>query len=315
MLLDNKAIYFLTLLSGNANIIVLRHYMISLIINDCFYVIFKTMSSVIFQNKVVIVTGASSGIGEATAFEFARNGSKVMLAARSEERLRQIVEDIRLKGGEASYMVTDVTIEDDCKRLVEQCVAVYGTVDILINNAGISMRAAFEDVDIKVLHRVMDVNFWGTVNCTKYAIPYLVANKGVLVGVSSVAGIHGLPGRTGYSASKFAMHGFLETVRIEYLKSGLHVMVIVPGFISTQIRKHALTADGSQQGSTPRVEEKMDTPEYVAKWILKGILKKKRNKLLSWEGKSTAILRPILPEFVDKAYYKAMAKEPDAPIK
>jgi short-subunit dehydrogenase len=269
----------------------------------------------IFKDKVVIVTGASSGIGEATAREFARNGSKVVLAARSESRLAKIVEEIRADHGEACYVKTDVTSENDCRKLIETAVSEFGTVHFLINNAGLSMRAVFDDVDLKVLHRLMDVNFWGTVYCTKYALPYLVDNKGSLVGVSSVAGFHGLPGRSGYSASKFAMHGLLETIRIENLKRGLHVMIIAPGFISSEIRIHALIADGSEQGESPREEEKLMSPEYVAKWILKGIKKKKRNKLLTWITRLTALFQRIVPKFVDWAYYIEMAREPKSPLK
>jgi short-subunit dehydrogenase len=269
----------------------------------------------LFENKVVIVTGASSGIGEATAREFAANGSKVILAARSEEKLELIVKEIREKGGEASYIKTDVSKEEECRNLVEKTVEKYGTVHILINNAGLSMRASFDDVDLKVLQKLMNVNFWGTVYCTKYALPYIVANRGSIVGVSSVAGFHGLPGRTGYSASKFAVHGFLETIRIENLKKGLHVMVIAPGFTSSEIRKHALTADGTEQGNSPREEGKMMSPEYVAKWVLKGIRKKKRNKILTWAGRFTALFQRIIPDVVDWAYYIEMSKEPKSPIK
>jgi short-subunit dehydrogenase len=161
---------------------------------------------------------------------------------------------------------------------------------------------------------LMDVNFWGTVYCTKYALPYLVSQKGSLVGVSSVAGFHGLPGRTGYSASKFAMHGFLETIRIENLKNGLHVMIIAPGFTSTEIRKNALTASGSKQGESPLDEHRLMSPEYVAEWVLKGIRKKKRNKLLTWDGRLTALFQRIIPGFVDWAYYYEMSREPKSPI-
>lgn len=269
----------------------------------------------IFKDKVVIVTGASSGIGEAAAREFARNGSKVVLAARSEARLAKIVEEIKADNGKACYVKTDVSNEDDCRKLIETAVSEFGTVHILVNNAGLSMRAVFDDVNLKVLHRLMDVNFWGTVYCTKYALPYLVENKGSLVGVSSVAGFHGLPGRSGYSASKFAIHGFLETIRIENLKRGLHVMVIAPGFTSSEIRIHALVADGSEQGESPRLEEKLMSPEYVAKWILKGIKKKKRNKLLTWNGRLTALFQRIVPKFVDWVYYIEMAREPKSPLK
>lgn len=269
----------------------------------------------IFREKVVIVTGASTGIGRAVAFEFARQGSKVVIAARSEDKLVQLEKEIREAGLEATHCVTDVTREEDCRRLIETALSKYGTIDILINNAGISMRALFSEVDLSVLKRLMDVNFWGTVYCTKHALPYLVRNKGSVVGVSSVAGFHGLPGRTGYSASKFAMHGFLETVRIENLRQKLHVMIIAPGFTTSEVRKHALLADGSEQGNSPREEGRMMSPEHVARWVLKGIRKKKRNKIMTWSGRFTALLQRIIPAVVDYAYYMEMKKEPASPLK
>ena len=269
----------------------------------------------LFKDKVVIVTGASSGIGEAIAREFAQKGSKVVLAARSESKLSEIAKEIIDSGGKAYIVKTDVSVESECKNLIDKTIEKYGTVNILVNNAGLSMRAAFIDVDLKVLHRLMDVNFWGTVYCTKYALPYLIENRGSLIGVSSVAGFHGLPGRTGYSASKFAIHGFLETIRIENLKKGLHVMIIAPGFTSTEIRRHALVANGTEQGESPRVEQDLMSPKYVARWVLKGIMKKKRNKLLTWDGKLTALFQRIIPTVVDWAYYYEMSKEPKSPLK
>lgn len=269
----------------------------------------------IFRDKVVIVTGASSGIGRATALEFARNGSKVVLAARSAARLAELEGEITAAGEEALLCVTDVSKEEDCRRLIEKAVEKFGTVDILINNAGISMRALFDDVEISVLKRLMDVNFWGTVYCTKYALPYIVGNRGSIVGVSSTAGFHGLPGRTGYSASKFALHGFLETIRIENLREKLHVMIIAPGFTTSEVRKHALLADGSEQGNSPREEKNMMSAEHVARWILKGIRKKKRNKIMTWTGRFTALLQRIIPAVVDYGYYLEMKREPNSPLK
>lgn len=268
-----------------------------------------------FNKKTVIITGASSGIGKATAYEFAKNGANLVLAARSINILNQIKPEIEQMGASVICIKTDVTIESDCKNLIEQALQNFGHIDILINNAGLSMRASFIDVEITVLKQLMDVNFWGAVYCTKYALPQLIKNKGVLVGVSSIAGFHGLPGRTGYSASKFALHGFLETIRIENLKTGLHVMVIAPGFTSSNVRKNALTANGKKQGDTPRNENKMTTPEHVAKVLIKSIRKHKRNKILSFEGKITALFQRILPEQIDCAYYKAMLKEPNSPLK
>jgi short-subunit dehydrogenase len=275
----------------------------------------KNIMANLFKDKVVIVTGASSGIGEAIAREFARNGSKVVMAARSEDLLKKITGELSLLNYDVTYVRTDVTSESDCRNLIERTVDKYGTIDILVNNAGISMRAVFTTVNLDVLRRLMDVNFWGTVYCTKYALPYLLQQKGSLIGVSSIAGFHGLPGRTGYSASKFAMHGFLETIRIENLKKGLHVMIIAPGFTSTDIRRRALTAEGNEQGASPLDEKSLMSPEYVAKWVLKGIRKKKRNKLLTWDGRITALFQRIVPNLIDLAYYHEMAREPDSPLK
>jgi NADP-dependent 3-hydroxy acid dehydrogenase YdfG len=267
------------------------------------------------DKKVVVVTGASSGIGEAMAREYAKMGAKVVMAARREEELKRIAEEIRAAGGEVTYSACDVVSEEDCKRLIERAVEAYGGIDVLICNAGLSMRALFDDCDLKVLHRLMDVNFWGTVNCTKYALPWLQKSRGSLVGISSVAGIHGLPGRTGYSASKYAMTGFLDTIRIENLKRGVHVMTACPGFTASNVRFSALTADGSQQGETPRNESKMMTPEEVAHIVARDIHRRKRLCLMEWEGRATHLLKKFVPGFVDRMFYAVMAKEPDSPLK
>ncbi len=267
------------------------------------------------NGKVVVVTGASSGIGEALAKTYAAAGAKVVLAARQEEKLQAVVSEIGAAGGEAIYSVCDVVKEDECQLLIDNAVEVYGKIDILICNAGLSMRALFDDVDLSVLHRLMDVNFWGTVNCVKYALPYLQSSKGSIVGVSSVAGLHGLPARTGYSASKYAMTGFLETIRIENLKKGLHVMIACPGFTASNVRFAALTANGTSQGETPRSEEKMMTSEEVANIIMRDTARRKRLCLMEFDGRATHLVKKFFPKFLDKMFYNVMAKEPDSPLK
>ena len=269
-----------------------------------------------FQGKVAIVTGASSGIGKALAYELARQSAKLVVAARNSEKLTGIAQDLENKGTEVLVVRTDVTQEADCKALIEKAHQRFGRIDILINNAGISMRAILEDLDCSVLRQVMDVNFWGTVYCTKYALPYLLATKGSLVGVISIAGFIGLPGRTGYAASKFAVRGFLNTVRIENIKKGLHVLVAAPGFTASNIRKTALDAHGQQQGESPRNESNMMTAERCAQIIVKGIRKRKREIIMTFvEGKLAVFLSKWLPALVDKLSYSHMAKEPDSPFK
>ena len=266
------------------------------------------------KGKVVVITGASSGIGKALAYEFSGKGSKVILGARNHENLKKVADDINLQGGDAVYCVTDVSSENDCKNLILTGVEKYGKIDILINNAGISMRAMFSDLKLDILKQLMDVNFWGTVYCTKHALPYLLKTKGSVVGVASIAGLKGLPGRTGYSASKFAMNGFMETLRIENLKTGLHVLMAFPGFTASNIRNTALAADGSMQGESPRDEGKMMTAEEVANHIYKAVVKRKNRIILTSEGKLTFWLNKFMPNWLDKQVYKHMAKEPDSPF-
>ena len=267
-----------------------------------------------FKDKVMIVTGASSGIGLATARLFASYGSKVVMAARSIEKLEQLKNEMS-EPANVLCVKTDVSKEEDCKNLVEETVKTFGRIDVLVNNAGISMRARFLDLDLDVIKRLMDTNFWGTVYCTKYALPYLLESKGSVVGVISTAGYLGLPGRTGYSASKFAIRGFLDTLRVEHRYEGLHVMVFAPGFTASNIRNVALLADGSQQGMTPRNEEKMMTAERVAQRMAHGLRFRKNEMLLTPVGKITKFFTFALPRFVEWCEYKMMAKEPESPIK
>ncbi len=266
------------------------------------------------KSKVVVITGASSGIGKALAHEYARKGSKLVLGARRIERLEELRDD--LKESDIRVCKVDVSVEEDCKKLITCALNEFGRIDILINNAGISMRANFNDVEIDVLRQLMDVNFWGTVYCTKYAISHLIKSKGSLVGVISIAGHVGLPGRTGYSASKFAVRGFLDTIRIENLNNGLHVLVAAPGFTASEVRKSALTANGNLQGETPRNEEKMMSAETVAKEIYIAIEKRKRSIILTFiEGRFTVFLGKFMPKILDRLTFNHMAKEQNSPIK
>ena len=274
-----------------------------------------------YKDKVVIVTGASSGIGLASVRNFASLGAKVVLAARSIEKLEKIAEELNNRFAAhnsqliAHCIKTDVTKEEDCKNLIDKTIETFGKIDILVNNAGISMRAVFKDMDLSVMRSLMDTNFWGTVFCTKYALPYLLETNGTLVGVISTAGYVGLPARTAYSASKFAVRGFLETLRIEHLYDGLHVMVFAPGFTTSNIRNVALTADGTPQGETPRKEEKMMSAERVARILARGIARRRTQMVLTPLGKATLFASRNMPRVTDKVEYRMMSNEPNSPLK
>ncbi|MBO8445556.1 MAG: SDR family oxidoreductase [Bacteroidetes bacterium] len=273
------------------------------------------MDNSYFKDKVIIITGASSGIGLASAKLFASLGARLSLAARSIDRLESLAREISPDPESMVLCVkTDVSVEEDCRNLIEKTVAKFGGIDILVNNAGISMRALFRDLDLSVIRSLMDVNFWGTVYCTKYALPYLLYSKGSVVGVISIAGYAGLPGRTGYSSSKYAIRGFLDTLRIEHLYDGLHVMVFAPGFTASNVRNAALTADGSRQGETPRDEGKMMTAERCAEYLAKGLRKRKSEMILTPVGKATVLLHNIFPRLTDRLEFSYMAKEPGSPF-
>lgn len=268
------------------------------------------------SQKVVIITGASSGIGKSLAYEYAKKNFYVVIAARNIEKLKVIEDDLVTQGIEVLSVKADVSIQKDCERIIVDTIEKFGRIDVLINNAGISMRSLFKDVELSVIKRLMDVNFWGTVYCSKYALPYLIDSKGSLVGVISIAGYLGLPARSGYSASKYAIRGFLDTLRVENLKTGLHVLVAAPGYTASNIRNTALTEKGDLQGESPRNESKMMTSEEVATKIANAVDKRKAELILTFvEGKFSVFLKKFFPRLVEKLTYNFIAKEENSPFK
>lgn len=265
--------------------------------------------------KTAIITGASSGIGKACAIELARKGYNIAIAARNLEKLNETKAECENLGVKAIAVKCDVSIESDCKKLIDETVSAFNRIDILVNNAGISMRAVFADLDLDILKKSMDINFWGMVYCTKYAINHLIETNGSVVGVSSIAGFRGLPARTGYSASKFAMNGFLEALRTENMNTGLHVLTLCPGYTESNIRNTALTADGSQQGESPLNEGKLMTAQEVALHMIKAIKKRKKVLILTPMGKATVLLNKLFNSFMDKMTYNFVKKESDSPFK
>jgi short-subunit dehydrogenase len=267
------------------------------------------------MSKSVVITGASSGIGEAMAYHAASLGYNLCLGARQADKLELVRQNCLKYTKNVIAVKSDVSVEADCKEMIDKAVKAFDGIDILINNAGISMRAMFNDCDLDVIKKVMDVNFWGTVYSTKYALPYLLKSKGSVVGVSSIAGIKGLPARTGYSASKFAMHGFLESLRIENLKTGLHVLIACPGYTASNIRQSALNQSGNSQSESPLDESKLMTAEKVASEVFNAIEKRKASLFLTFEGKATVFLSKFFPRLLDRLVYNKVSKEPDSPFK
>jgi short-subunit dehydrogenase len=265
------------------------------------------------QQKVVLITGASSGIGKGLAETLLNRGSKVAICARKLEILTKLKDS--LQNPNLFIVQADVSNEKDCKRFIDESHKHFGQIDVLINNAGISMRALFVDVDLSVLKQSMDINFWGTVYCTKYALPFIIETKGSIVGISSIAGYKGLPCRTGYSASKFAMQGFLESLRIEMLPKKVNVMWVSPGFVASNIRNTALNAEGKSQAETPLNEKNLMTADVCAKRIIEAIEQRKRTLIMSTQGKLTVWMNKFFPSFVDKQVFKHFANEPDSPLK
>jgi short-subunit dehydrogenase len=259
-----------------------------------------------FQNKVVVITGGSDGIGKALVDQFLSLGAKVATCGRNYDKLYQL--QTQHSSRPLLIYTADVSNELDCKNFIDQVIKTYGTVDILINNAGVSMRALVKDLAIDTLRKVFDINFWGTVYCTKFALPYILKNQGTVVGVTSIAGYRGLPGRSGYSASKHAVNGWLEALRTELLDTGVNVMWVAPGFTTSNIRNAALNAKGESQGESPMDEKSMMTAEVCATHIITAIEKRKRTLVLTGQGLQTVWLNKLLPSFADKLVHKFFFK-------
>ncbi len=259
-----------------------------------------------FENKVVVVTGGSEGIGRALVETLLTQGAKVATCSRHYDKLYNL--QTHCAGKPLFIKTADVSKEHECKAFIEDTLNLYERIDILINNAGISMRALFAETDMETLHRLMDVNFWGAVYCTKYALPSIMQQKGEIVGVSSIAGFRGLPGRSGYSASKFALNGWLEALRTELYETGVNVMWVCPGYTTSNIRSVALNKHAQPQGESPLDEDKLMSAEACANHILKAVEKRKRTLVLTKTGIETVLINKYFPSLADKLVYKFFFK-------
>ncbi|MEP1034773.1 SDR family oxidoreductase [Ekhidna sp.] len=265
------------------------------------------------MQKVAIITGGSSGIGKSLVLKYANEGYAVAFTGRNGERMAQVVSEL----GERPHLALelDAADKDHNQQMVEETVKKFGRIDVLICNAGISMRALFEEVDLEVFKQLMNINFYGSIYATKFALPFLLESKGTIIAISSINGWRSTPARTAYSSSKFAMQGFFEALRTEVMTRGVNVLVVCPGFTSSNIRNAALTADGKAQGESPRDEKKMMTSDEVAERTFKAAKKNKRDLILTFEGKMAVMLNKIIPSRLDKMIYRMMKKEADNPLK
>jgi NAD(P)-dependent dehydrogenase (short-subunit alcohol dehydrogenase family) len=266
-----------------------------------------------FRSSVVIVTGASSGIGRALARQLASEGAWLALAARSRDELEDAVRECEAVGAAAGARAiavpTDVADEAQCRALIERTVGTYGRIDTLINNAGISMWARFDALrDLEGLERIMRVNYFGAVYCTFHALPHLKRTRGRLVGVSSLTGKTGVPTRTGYAASKHAMAGFFDSLRIELADDGVSVTMIYPGFVATGVRRHAVGPDGRPLGESPVQEDAVMTAEECARRTLRAAARRERELVMTARGKIGQWLRLVAPSLTDRIAARAIAR-------
>jgi short-subunit dehydrogenase len=262
--------------------------------------------------KTFVITGASSGIGEALAQSYASRGHNVVLAARAKDAIDRVAAECERAGGKALAVPTDVTEPEACRALVDRAVERFGGIDVLVNNAGQSMWARFDEVtDLSLFDRIMRVNYLGSVYCTHFALPHVKRARGLLVAVSSLTGKTGVPTRTGYAASKHAMQGFFDSLRIELLGTGVDVLVVSPGFVRTGIRERVLGPDGNPTGRSPRDEEGGATMsiEQCTRLMVRAIDRRDRELVMTGAAKVGMWVKLVAPALVDRMALRAVTKK------
>src|SRR5580658_6849190 len=260
-----------------------------------------------FAGKTVLITGASEGIGRALALELAAEGPRLLLSARNGARLEETAQECRARGATAESFAGDVGRPEDCSACVARALECFGGLDVLVNNAGITMWARFDAVtDFSVYERLLAVNYLGAVYTTAAALPYLQASRGLVVAIASIAGLTGVPERTGYAASKHAMVGFFESLRIELAASGVDVTIVAPDFVVSQIHRRASGPDGQPLGQTPMQEAHIMTAEECARRIARAMHRRQRLLITSARGRFVRWARLLLPRRVDRLAARAI---------
>jgi short-subunit dehydrogenase len=260
-----------------------------------------------FADKVVVITGASQGIGLALSRLLASQRPKLVLAARDAARLEQVAVECRGRGAHALVVPTDVASSDGCRALVDRAVGHYGALDVLVNNAGIGMIARFDEVDdLEPYERLMRVNYLSCVHLTHRALPHLKQSRGLIVAVASLAGLTGVPTRTAYAASKHAVIGFFDSLRVELIGTGVDVTVVAPDFVVSEIHRRALGPDGRPLGRSPMQEARIMSAERCAELILDAMQRRKRLAVLSARGRLGRLVRVLAPGLIDRIALRAV---------
>jgi short-subunit dehydrogenase len=263
-----------------------------------------------FRGRSVLITGASEGIGRALALELAKEGAHLTLAARNSPRLLEAAALVEAAGGRARAVVADVTVVEEAARLIGAAVETFGGLDALVLNAGGSMWAPFESMEDPdaAARQLMELNFFACLRLAKAALPHLRASKGLLVPVASVAGFAGIPTRTLYSASKHALVGFFESLRVELRGSGVEVVIVAPDFVVTELHARALGADGQAIGSGRLDPRKVMTAEACAELMVRAMRKRQRLLITSSRGRFGRWLKLLAPGLVDRIAERAVAR-------
>jgi NAD(P)-dependent dehydrogenase (short-subunit alcohol dehydrogenase family) len=260
------------------------------------------VSKATLQGRVVLVTGGSSGIGRAAAIRLAGCGARLALLARTLEPLQQAVQEVREMGADALAVTADVTDPTQCRRALKETVAHFGRVDVLICSAGISMRSLLESSDLATLEQVVRVNFFGTLYPTYFAIPHVKRTRGSLIAVSSLTGRRGIPSYATYSASKFAVQGLYQSLRLELRADGVHVGVVSPGFVNTPLRHRVLGPDGQPWQTAPPHPFRVWPVEKCVDCIMRVLLKRRREALLPWFVGPLLALEQAVGEWLGDLY-------------
>ncbi len=253
-----------------------------------------------YRGKVIAITGGAGGIGTALAQRFAQDGARIALLDRDTERLEEAAEKLQADGHTVSTHTCDVTDFAACQQAMTEVVAEHGRLDVLVNNAGLTQVSNFVDTEVAVYRRVMDVNFFGAVHCTKAAIDNLIAARGAIVVLSSIAGFAPLLARTGYCASKHALHGFFDTLRAELATEGVHVMLVCPSFTRTGFARRGLDGKGGTLQLDRSMTGRVLTPDQVASAIHTGLRRRRRLLVISRTGKIAWWVSRLMPTFYDR---------------